>query len=30
VLTRALSDWSAKDRADLQRLAAKLATDLTR
>jgi DNA-binding MarR family transcriptional regulator len=30
VLTRALSDWSAKDRADLRRLAAKLATDLTR
>jgi len=30
VLTRALSEWSAKDRADLQRLAAKLATDLTR
>ena len=30
VLTRALSDWSAKDRADLQRLAGKLATDLTR
>jgi DNA-binding MarR family transcriptional regulator len=28
VLTRALADWSAKDRADLQRLAAKLATDL--
>jgi len=30
VLTRALSGWSAKDRADLQRLAAKLATDLSR
>jgi DNA-binding MarR family transcriptional regulator len=30
VLTRALADWSARDRAELQRLAARLATDLTR
>lgn len=30
VLTGALADWSAKDRADLRRLAAKLAEDLTR
>jgi DNA-binding MarR family transcriptional regulator len=30
VLTRALADWSARDRAELQRLAARLAADLTR
>jgi len=30
VLTRALDGWSQRDRAELQRLAAKLATDLAR
>jgi DNA-binding MarR family transcriptional regulator len=30
VLTHALADWSARDRAELQRLAARLAADLTR